>query len=51
MEIVMNGYHFMHDRYLSYASPKTAGMGKSALFGLAPFDKGAKKALKITGNI
>jgi len=46
MEIVMNGYHFMHDRYLSYASPKTAGMGKSALFGLAPFDKGAKKALK-----
>jgi len=46
MELVMISYHFMFDKYLSYASPKTLRMGRSTMFLLSVFDKGVRKALK-----
>ncbi|KAB2849663.1 MAG: radical SAM protein [Ignavibacterium sp.] len=46
MELVMISYHFMFDKYLSYASPKTLRMGRSTMFLLSVFDKGIRKALK-----
>ena len=45
-ELVMSVYHYKHDRYLSYASPKTLSLGRSTMFTLWPFDKGVRKALK-----
>ena len=45
IELIMSAYHFKTDRYLSYASPKTARMGKSALLFLWPFDSRLRRAL------
>ena len=44
MEMVMMFNHLFSGTYLSYASPKTASMGRAALTFLWPFDKGIKKA-------
>ncbi|MFA3783533.1 radical SAM protein [Melioribacteraceae bacterium 4301-Me] len=46
LELVMAWHHFFKGTYLSYASPKTAGMGRSAMLFLWPFDKGLRKAAK-----
>ncbi|MCZ7608594.1 MAG: radical SAM protein [Ignavibacterium sp.] len=46
MELVMISYHFMYDKYLSYASPKTLRMGRSTMLLLSVFDKGVRKAFK-----
>lgn len=45
MELMMGVYHFKTDKYLSYASPKLTGMGRSSMFFLWPFDKKLRKAL------
>lgn len=45
MELVVSTYHLRTGRYLSYASPKENGLGKSILL-LWMFDKGVKRAAK-----
>jgi hypothetical protein len=45
MELVMSTYHLRTGKYLSYASPKETGLGKSILL-LWMFDKGARKSAK-----
>jgi|SRR5690554_937568 len=42
MEIVQTFYHLFNNKYLAYARPKDAGMGRSMLL-LSPFDKKLKK--------
>ncbi|MEW6195393.1 MAG: radical SAM protein [Bacteroidota bacterium] len=44
LELVMITNHFFNGTYLSYASPKTSKMGRSAMLLLWPFDKGLRKA-------
>ncbi len=44
MELVMNVYHFKHDRYISYASPKSLGLGRTTLLAGWGLDKGIRKA-------
>lgn len=44
LELVMAAHHFFSGTYLSYASPKTSRMGRSAMLLLFPFDKGLRKA-------
>lgn len=44
LELVMTAHHFFNGTYLSYASPKTSRMGRSAMLLLFPFDKGLRKA-------
>jgi hypothetical protein len=39
IELMMTVYHFLNDRYLSYATPKTLQAGRSATMLLWPFDK------------
>lgn len=46
IELMMSYYHLRHNKYLSYASPKTCRLAKSALTFLWPFDEGTKKAAK-----
>jgi len=46
LELVMTFNHFFYGTYLSYASPKTASLGRATLFFLWPFDKKLRKALK-----
>ena len=45
LEAAMTMYHYWNDRYMSYASPKALSLGKAALVGASPFDKGMRKAL------
>ena len=45
MELVMTTHHFFKGKYLSYASPATAKMGRSTMLLLWPFDKKIRKAL------
>lgn len=47
MELVMNTYHLKTDKYLSYATPATAKMGRSSLLLLWPFDKGVRRATGV----
>lgn len=44
IEFVMTSYHWFSGKYLSYASPREAAMGRTALFFLWMIDKGARKA-------
>jgi pyruvate-formate lyase-activating enzyme len=44
MELVMTAYHYKHDRYISYASPKTLGLGRTALLAGWALDKGIRRA-------
>ena len=44
MELVMTLYHYKHDRYISYASPKALGLGRTTLFTSWGVDKGLRKA-------
>jgi MoaA/NifB/PqqE/SkfB family radical SAM enzyme len=44
MEIMQTFYHLVKTKYLAYARPKDAAMGRSMLL-LSPFDKRLKKAL------
>lgn len=46
IELMMSAYHFVRDRYLSYASPKALKAGRSALFLLWTFDKGLRQTTK-----
>jgi len=46
IEMVMSLYHYKHDRYLSYASPKTLGLGRTTLFSVWAINKGVRKSLK-----
>ncbi len=43
MELIQTAYHMRTGRYLAYAEPKTAGLGRSMML-LSPFDKGVRKA-------
>jgi len=45
LELIMTTYHYKHDRYVSYASPKALGLGRAALLGTWAFDKGVRAAL------
>ncbi len=45
-EMVMSVYHFINDKYLSYASPKTLGLGRLTMFTTWILDKGIRNALK-----
>lgn len=45
MELVQAGYHFGTGKYLAYATPKMAGMGRSMML-LSPFDKGVRTIAK-----
>lgn len=45
LEMVMTTYHWKNDRYLSYASHKTNGLGRSALLNLWVLNKSIRKAL------
>lgn len=45
LELVMASYHYIHDRYLSYASPGTARLGRSTLALLWPLNRGIRTAL------
>ena len=44
IELVMTTNHFFKGKYLSYASPSTAKMGRASMLLLWPFDKGLRKA-------
>ncbi len=44
LELVMTTHHFFKGTYLSYASPKLTGKGRSTLMFLWPFDKSVRKA-------
>ncbi len=44
IEMVMVANHLMHDRYLSYASPGTLGLGRTTLGLLWPFNQSVRKA-------
>ena len=44
LELIMTTHHFFNGTYLSYASPKLAGMGRSSMLFLWPFDKKLRKA-------
>lgn len=46
LELVMTLYHYMQDKYLSYASPKTLSLGRSTLFTAWFLDRGIKKAFQ-----
>jgi hypothetical protein len=46
LELVMSSYHYMYDRYLSYASPGTSSLGRSTLALLWPLNRSVRKALK-----
>jgi Radical SAM superfamily/4Fe-4S single cluster domain len=46
LELIMTTYHYKHDRYISYASPKALSLGRAALLGTWGFDKGIRAALK-----
>lgn len=43
MELIQTAYHMRTGRYLAYAEPKTASLGRSMML-LSPFDKGVRKA-------
>ncbi|MCL6098874.1 MAG: radical SAM protein [Bacteroidetes bacterium] len=45
LELIMSTHHFVKGKYLSYASPATAKMGRSTMLLLWPFDKKIRKAL------
>lgn len=45
LELIMSTHHFVKGKYLSYASPATAKMGRAAMLLLWPFDKKIRKAL------
>ena len=45
LELIMSTHHFVTGKYLSYASPATAKMGRSTMLLLWPFDKKIRKAL------
>ncbi len=47
VELLMSAYHFKHDRYLSYASPRATSKGRLALWLMWPFDR---KVRKTTGK-
>jgi hypothetical protein len=42
MELMQTVHHFTQNRYLAYASPAMASLGRSMML-LAPFDKGVRK--------
>ena len=44
IELVMTTNHFFKGKYLSYASPSTAKMGRASMLLLWPFDKRLRKA-------
>ncbi len=44
MELVMTSYHYMHDRYISYASPKSLGFGRTTLLSAWGLDGGIRRA-------
>ena len=46
IELVMTLYHYKRDRYLSYATPKTLGLGRTTLFNTWMFDSGIRKAFR-----
>ncbi len=46
VELIMALYHFKHDRYVSYVSPRALGLGRTALLGAWGFDKGLRNASK-----
>ncbi len=45
LELVMSTHHFVKGKYLSYASPSTARMGRATMLLLWPFDKKIREAL------
>ncbi|MEW5843247.1 MAG: radical SAM protein [Bacteroidota bacterium] len=45
LELIMSTHHFATGKYLSYASPATAKMGRSTMLLLWPFDKKIRRAL------
>jgi hypothetical protein len=45
LELVMAAYHLKQDRYLSYASPGTLGLGRTTLWTLWPFNKSVRATL------
>jgi hypothetical protein len=42
----MSSYHFTHDRYLAYVSPRSNKRGRAALLLLWPLDRGVKAAVR-----
>lgn len=46
IEMVMAIYHYKNNRYLSYASPKTLGLGRVTMFNLWIINKSVRSALK-----
>jgi hypothetical protein len=45
LELVMTSYHLKYNRYLSYASPGTSGMGRSTLWLLWPLNASVRRTL------
>ncbi len=45
LELAMTLYHYKHDKYISYASPKTLGLGRTTLLAAWGADKGIRHAL------
>ncbi len=46
VELVMTMYHYKHDRYISYASPRALGLGRATLLAMWGFDKGVRSAAR-----
>ena len=46
IELVMTSYHYLKDRYLSYASPGILGMGRASLAFLWPINRSVRRALR-----
>lgn len=46
IEMVMDLYHYKNDRYISYASPKTLGLGRATMFSLWALNKSVRNSLK-----
>ena len=46
IELVMSLYHYRKDKYLSYVSPSTVGLGRLTMLSLWLFDQGVRKALR-----
>jgi hypothetical protein len=46
VELLMSVYHFIHGRYLSYASPQASNQGRTAMFLLWPLDRGLRRAAR-----
>jgi hypothetical protein len=42
----MSLYHYRKDKYLSYVSPSTVGLGRLTMLSLWLFDQGVRKALR-----